>query len=112
MSLLHGSRNLVYVRNVALLVVVIRHNVFEFWTVVLRLHTTQTIIFNRWLLGTLATRLGKSLAINEDICGMRVPIHLQARVEPVGLRIHLSHYVFYLALELDYLWGFGLLLSR
>ena len=42
---------------------------------------------------------------------MAVPKHLQARVEPVGLLVHLAHHILYLSLQLGYLRVFHLLLA-
>lgn len=111
-SLLHLACYLIYIGHIALLVIVVRQDVFELRSVVLRLHATCTVVFHRRFCCTLTTRMVKPLAIDEYIGGMCVPEHLQTRVEPIGLGIHLQHYILYLVLQLDSFWVVGLFLSR
>ena len=97
-SLLHLASYLINIGHIALLVIIVRQNVFELRSVVLRLHATRAVIFHRRFCCTLATGMVKLLAIDEYIGGVSVPEHLQSRVEPVGLSVHLQHHILYLAL--------------
>ena len=107
-GLLHFSCYLIDIGHIALLIVIVRHEVLQLWTIVLRLKTASSIIFHGGFRGTFSPHLRKGFTIYEDIRSVGVPEHLQSGIEPVGLRIYLLHHVFYLPLELGYLWAFRL----
>ena len=111
-GLLHFSCYLIDIGHIALLIVIVRYEVLQLWTIVLRLKTASSIIFHRRLCGTFSPRMGKRLTINKHIWCICLPKHLQARVEPVGLLVHLAHHVLNLSLQLGNLRILHLLLSH
>ena len=66
-GLLHFSCYLIDIGHIALLIVIVRQEVLQLWTIVLRLKTASSIIFHRRLCGTLSPRMGKRLTINKYI---------------------------------------------
>ena len=66
-GLLHFSCYLIDIGHIALLIVIVRHEVLQLWTIVLRLKTASSIIFHRRLCGTFSPRMGKRLTINKHI---------------------------------------------
>ncbi len=108
-SLFHLARCPTDIGNTTLFVIVVGNKVFYLWTVKLRFCTARTIKLHSRLRGTFSSGVVELLTIHEDIRGMGLPVHLQTRVEPVGLFAHLAHHVFYLSLQLGYLQVFHLL---
>ena len=66
-GLLHFSCYLIDIGHIALLIVIVRHEVLQLWTIVLRLKTASSIIFHRRLCSTLSPGMGKRLTINKHI---------------------------------------------
>ena len=97
--LLRLAGQLAYICDAAGLVVVIGHKVFGLRGVVGRLRAARA--------GELYGRRGSFrsagtdvlLTVEEHVGGVRRPVHLQARVEPVGLPLHLFHVFVYLRFQ-------------
>ena len=66
-GLLHFSCYLIDIGHIALLIVIVRHQVFQLRSIIIRSHTSGTIVFHRRLCGTLSPRMGKRLTINKHI---------------------------------------------
>ena len=66
-GLLHFSCYLIDIGHIALLIVIVRHQVFQLRSIIIRIHTSGSIVFHRRLCGTLSPRMGKRLTINKHI---------------------------------------------
>ena len=105
--LFHLAGQLAYICHAAGLVVIVRHKVFGSRSVVCRLRSARAGELDGGHRRLASARTAELLAVNEHIGGMRRPVHLQARVEPVGLFLHTFHVLVNLGFQL-----FGLAWSR
>ena len=65
--LLHLSCYLIDIGHIALLIVIIRHQVFQLRSIIIRSHTSGTIVFHGRHSCPLTTGMGKRLTINKHI---------------------------------------------
>ncbi len=89
-GLLHLTRRGIDEGHVALLIVVVRYDILYLRPVVIRLGAAGTVHLHRRLRCTVATHMVVGLGVAEHVGGMGLPIHLQARVKPVGLLLHMG----------------------
>ena len=97
--LLRLAGQLAYICDAAGLVVVIGHKVFGLRGVVGRLRAARAGELDRGRRGLPSAGTGELLAVKVHVCGVRGPIHLKARIEPVGLPLHLLHVFVNLGLQ-------------